>query len=137
MAVMYQLIIPTMFELDMIIKGVAPGPGFMERATFFLKLQFAIIVLFWTTLWAVKFAFLFFYRQLLKGLPDQMRWWQALVLFTGLTYLSAWVTQLLSCQPISHYFVLGMVIHSRVTFPMKLILQRCVRDASRHHGIEF
>ena len=136
MAVMYQLIIPTMFEIDSIIKGAAPGPGFMERATFFLKLQFAIIVLFWTTLWAVKFAFLFFYRQILKGLPDQMRWWQALVFFTGLTYLSAWVTQLLSCQPISHYFVLGKVFSGRLPFSGRLILQRFMRDPSRHHGFQ-
>lgn len=107
MGVMYQLIIPIMFEIDLAVKGVLPGPGFPARATFFLKLQFAIIVLFWTILWAVKFAFLFFYKQLLQGLPDQMRWWKALTLFTVLTYLSAWVTQLLSCQPISHYFVLG------------------------------
>lgn len=109
-AIMYQLIIPIMFEIDLVVKGVLPTAGFPERATYFLKLQFAIIVLFWTALWAVKFSFLFFYRQLLTRLPDQMRWWKALTLFTILAYLGAWITQLLSCQPISHYFKLGVVL---------------------------
>ena len=110
MGVMYQLIIPVMFEIDVVTMGIAPSPGFMERASFFLRLQFAIIVLFWTTLWAVKFSFLFFYKQILQGLPGPMRWWWASTLFTIVTYLGAWVTQLLSCQPISDYFVLGMAV---------------------------
>lgn len=108
---MYNKITKTMFEIDAVAVGAMPGPDFLERAAQFLKLQFAIICSFWTTLWAVKFSFLLYYRYLFAGLPNQLYWWWLVSGFAFLAYLGCWATQLASCRPISHYFILGNETH--------------------------
>ncbi|KAL8906929.1 MAG: hypothetical protein Q9171_006062 [Xanthocarpia ochracea] len=108
LAVMYRYIIPIMFELDKVANGEEPvTQAFLTRAVIFLKLQFAIIVLFWTTVWVVKISFLIFYRQLFTGLPEHMLGWWLTSGFTAMAYLLCWAFQLGSCVPISHYFILG------------------------------
>ncbi|KAI4269760.1 MAG: hypothetical protein L6R38_007348 [Xanthoria sp. 2 TBL-2021] len=108
LAVMYRYIIPIMFELDKVAKGEAPPTqAFLSRAAIFLKLQFAIIVLFWTTVWVVKISFLIFYRNLFASLREHMVGWWITSGFTAVAYLLCWAFQLGSCVPISHYFILG------------------------------
>ncbi|KAL8811516.1 MAG: hypothetical protein Q9223_004077 [Gallowayella weberi] len=77
LAVMYRYATPIMFELvDIAEEEEIPTPEFLRRAPIFLKLQFAIIVVFWTEIWSVKASFLIFYRNLFAGLPEQMLgWW--------------------------------------------------------------
>ncbi|KAL8733325.1 MAG: hypothetical protein Q9166_002149 [cf. Caloplaca sp. 2 TL-2023] len=108
MAAMYRKATPIMFKLDKVAKGEEPPTAaFLAEAPVFLKLQFAIIVMFWTEIWMVKISFLIFYRNLFTGLPEHMLgWWFALG-FTVLAYLLCWAFQLGSCVPISHYFILG------------------------------
>lgn len=109
MGVLYSLVNDYLFEIHLISVGMQlPTAEFLATGTFFLKCQFAIIVLFWTTLWAVKLSFLMYYKNLFVGLPKhmQMSWW-AVVIFSVLAYLGCWATQLASCVPISHYFLLG------------------------------
>lgn len=111
MAVLYTLVTPTMFTLDAISLGKQePGPTFMGDAAFYLKCQFAIICLFWTTLWAVKVSILMFYKNLFNRLPKQMTlWWWVLGVVVVL-YLGCWGSQLASCVPISGYFVIGRLL---------------------------
>lgn len=111
MGIMYQIITPTMFELERLLTpGAVPSANFVQEAAFFLKLQFAIIILFWTTLWAVKLSFLLYYRTLFAGLPNQLFWWWLVSVFAGMAYLGCWATQLASCAPISNYFHLGTIV---------------------------
>ncbi|KAI4228834.1 MAG: hypothetical protein L6R36_001336 [Xanthoria steineri] len=108
LAAMYRYIIPTMFELDKVAKGEEPSTtAFLLRAATYLKLQFAIIVLFWTTVWVVKISFLLFYRNLFASLREHMIGWWITAGFTAVAYLLCWAFQLGSCVPISHYFILG------------------------------
>lgn len=106
--VLYRYVIATMFEINSIATGEEPfGPDFLPRAAFYLKMQFAIIVLFWTSIWTVKASFLIFYQNLLGRLHDQMLGWWVVCGITFFAYLGCWATQLASCIPISHYFTLG------------------------------
>ena len=106
MGVLYTLINNIIFELVLVEGGILqPSPDFATQAAFFLKVQFAIIVLFWTTLWAVKFSFLMYYKKLFIGLPGHMqKFWWAVSIFALLAYLGCWATQLASCEPIPTYF---------------------------------
>lgn len=107
--VLYNYITPIMFEFEYTFhKEKEAAAGFKERVEFFLRLQFAIIVLFWTTIWAVKLSFLLWYRKMLVGFTDRKILWPFVLIFSLCAYLGCWVTQLESCQPISHYFTLGM-----------------------------
>ncbi|KAL8964719.1 MAG: hypothetical protein Q9183_004258 [Haloplaca sp. 2 TL-2023] len=108
LAIMYEYATPIMFELDRITRGLDPfTPEFLPRAAIFLKLQFAIIVLFWTSIWVVKVSFLLFYRTLFTGLREHMVNWWLVAGMTAITYLLCWAFQLGSCVPISDYFILG------------------------------
>lgn len=108
LAVMYEYAIPIMFDVVKVAKGEEEfTASFQTRATVYLKLQFAIIVLFWTTIWVVKISFLIFYRSIFAGLPEYMLGWWLAASFSALTYLLSWAFQLASCIPISGYFVLG------------------------------
>lgn len=113
MAILYSLITPTMFELDRVSTGqTSPTPGFSQRSDEFLRCQFAIICLFWTSVWAVKVSILLFYRGLFNRLGwFRICWWIVLSVVV-LTYLACWGTQLASCWPISTYFSLGMFLPS-------------------------
>lgn len=98
-----------MFEIDRVSSGVERSTeAFMERATFFLRCQFALIVLFWTAVWAVKISILMFYKDLFHRLPRQKRYWWLVCAYVGLSYLACWGTQLASCWPIEDYFTLGI-----------------------------
>ena len=108
MAAMYNTITKAMFEIDAVSAGALPSQDFVSRAELFLKLQFAIICCFWTTLWAVKFSFLLYYKNLFAGLPNQLFLWWFVSGFAMLAYFGCWATQLASCVPISKYFILGM-----------------------------
>lgn len=107
-AILYKDAIPPMFEVVDVAEGRQPvTPGFLDRAAVYLKLQFAIIVLFWSEIWMVKIAFLSFYRIVFAGLPDHMRGWRLAVGFTAITYVLCWGFQFGSCSPLGHYFILG------------------------------
>lgn len=113
MAILYSLITSDMFELDRISSGqTPPTPGFAQRGDFFLRCQFAIICLFWTSVWAVKVSILLFYRSLFDRLGwFRICWWIVLSVVV-VTYVACWGTQLASCWPISTYFSLGMFLLS-------------------------
>ena len=108
MAILYALVTRIMFDLDAVAAGKATlSPDLVDEASFYLKCQFAIIVMFWTTLWAVKMAILFFYKDLFNRLPKQMALWWTVFGVVILFYLGCWGSQLASCAPIEGYFTLG------------------------------
>lgn len=61
------LMAPSMHEIIAVSAGVAaPPPTFLDDSSFYLELQFASTVLFWTCLWAVKGCFLVFFGRLAR-----------------------------------------------------------------------
>lgn len=112
--VLITLIVPILFEFEYILhgqKGITTG--FVQRVNYFLRMQFAIIVLFWTSIWGVKFSFLVWYRTLLAAPADRVALWWGVFSFTILAYIGCWITQLQSCRPMSKYFSLGVYICGR------------------------
>ncbi|KAL8825387.1 MAG: hypothetical protein Q9170_007811 [Blastenia crenularia] len=113
-----------MFELDKVAKGEEMLTlSFLSRAPIFLKLQFAIIVLFWTAIWVVKLSFLIFYRTLFTGLPEHMRGWWVVAIFAALGYFLCWAFQLASCVPIPHYFILVMALGLKLLWNLQIALK--------------
>jgi len=101
--------LPILYMVYEIVDGKrAPTLDFIDKATLFLKLEFAIILLFWTCIWAVKAAFLTLYRGLFTNVHGWQRsaWW-AVAALCVLSYIGNWVLQFLACTPLSNYFVPG------------------------------
>lgn len=113
LGVLYNHVIPVIFKIERIVNSPIENEeeiyslDFKEQVEYFLKLQFSIIILFWTSLWAVKLSFLMFYRRIFAGLPGRMIWWKLVFVFTILAYLGCQATNLKSCTPISNYFRIG------------------------------
>lgn len=63
-------------------------PDFLNRISKLHKISTAFIILSYTAICAVKFSFLFFFRTLVRRIPGMMKYWQVVVVITGI----AWVT---------------------------------------------
>ena len=116
MAVIYRYIIPDMYEVDRVAAEEEPlSAHFVPDADFYLRCQYALIVLFWTSVWAVKFSILTFYKSLFQNLHTRiLKWsWWAVMIITGLFYLGCWATQIISCWPIWTYFHIGKCRYDR------------------------
>lgn len=70
-------------------------------------LTFAGQFLFWIILYAVKFTFLIFFRQIFGVNRVFMRWWWALFVYTWLAFIASFLTALWVCGDPSDLFVLG------------------------------
>lgn len=93
-----------MYEILNVSNGRrVPDEGFADRASVYLKCQFASTVLFWSCLWAVKACFLAFFYRLTDQLIWPRRFWWAIATFTVLSYIGAIITYPVSCTS----FVLG------------------------------
>lgn len=113
---LYTKIIPVFYTLLDVEDGVAAPPeDLIAEVIDFLKIQFAIIILFWTTIWSLKASFLAFYRGLFDSRiqPWTMRAWWVVVVLCAVSYLGCWITQFLSCVPFQTYFELGSFISTQ------------------------
>ncbi|KAL9052511.1 MAG: hypothetical protein Q9162_005367 [Coniocarpon cinnabarinum] len=83
----------------------------------YLKYQFAIIILFWTTIWTVKGSFLTFYKQIFSG---QFIGWQRAAWYVAAgmciaTWVSNVILQFFACVPFRTYFIIGACNSKRNT----------------------
>ena len=76
----------------------AVSPEFPSRAAFFLKLQFASTLLFWSCLWAVKGCFLAFFYKMTEGLKPQRSMLWVVAVITALSYIGSVITYPVSCS---------------------------------------
>ncbi|KAJ6445311.1 quinoprotein amine dehydrogenase beta chain-like protein [Purpureocillium lavendulum] len=83
------------------------GPLFYTTYLFAGRVQFPIIKLFWTTLWAVKASFMAVFFRLVSPFPIHRRLWYGVALFTFLAYVGCVISSALTCSPPSDYFVAG------------------------------
>ncbi|KAK8039717.1 hypothetical protein PG993_008128 [Apiospora rasikravindrae] len=89
----------SMYEVIAVSAGAVapPPPSFLDDATYYLELQFASTVLFWSCLWAVKGCFLVLFGRLARPLKWPRRAWIAIVVFTVAAYCASIVTYPLVC----------------------------------------
>ena len=93
LALVLTVAIPSMYQVLNVGAGLEePAPDFLENATFYLKMQFALTYLYWSCLWAVKACFLAFYHRLTKNLKYCRQAWWTIVVITLLSYIGAMIT---------------------------------------------
>lgn len=107
---LYQVAIPIMYELAYVTAHLRPvTAGFSARVSLFLKLQFAVLIILWTTLWSIKFSLLFFFWRLFNSVKSLMRtFWWIVCAITASTWITSIVLQQFACSPIRDYFIIGM-----------------------------
>ncbi len=108
-AIVYQIAIPPMYEVQTFdYTTQTMDAAFMDRASLFLRLQFAVDFLLWTTLWTVKFSLLSFFWRLFDSVRSPMKiFWWTMCAVTASTWVTLVVLQNLACDPIRNFFTLG------------------------------
>ncbi|MCJ1273487.1 hypothetical protein MMC21_001279 [Puttea exsequens] len=98
LAITLTVAIPDMYQLLNVGAGLEkPGADFLSNASEYLKLQFALTILYWSCIWAVKACFLSFFHRLTVGLK-WCRWaWWATVVITTISYIGCVITYPVSC----------------------------------------
>ncbi|KAI9677634.1 MAG: hypothetical protein M1817_006589 [Caeruleum heppii] len=114
-AVLNTLLSPVLYSVIKITNGEAPLTlEFLDVQTpTFVRWQFVLIFLFWSTLWAVKISFLIFYRRFFDGLKWQLIAWWAVTIFTVLAYVGTFTPFLVVCGSPSAYFEIGACLSQR------------------------
>ncbi|EED12166.1 conserved hypothetical protein [Talaromyces stipitatus ATCC 10500] len=84
MAILYIVVTPVLFRVDTAISTGELYANLMKDALYVTEIFFANTMIFWIVLWSVKLSLLFLYRRLFVGLPDQMKWWWSVLIFTVL-----------------------------------------------------
>ncbi|KAL2844802.1 hypothetical protein BJY01DRAFT_263773 [Aspergillus pseudoustus] len=124
-AIVYQIAIPPMYDVQYFDYATQPmDAAFMGRASLFLRLQFALDFLLWTTLWAVKFSLLFFFWRLFDSVrtPVRVFWW-TMCAITASTWITLVVLQNFACDPIKNFFTLGKCSSARDIYYSNLVFK--------------
>ncbi|KAL4806825.1 hypothetical protein BDV18DRAFT_159994 [Aspergillus unguis] len=123
-AIVYQIAIPPMYEVQEYDYTQPMDSSFLSRAALFLRLQFAVDFLLWTTLWAVKFSLLCFFWRLFDSVrtPVKFFWW-AMCGITAGTWMTLVVLQNMACDPIRNFFTLGACSSPRDIYYSNLVFK--------------
>ncbi|KIX97937.1 uncharacterized protein Z520_06015 [Fonsecaea multimorphosa CBS 102226] len=114
LTIMYIVLAPTMFRVTDATTGKIPiYPTILADSLFMIKIFFANTMIFWFTLYSVKFAFLCLYRRLMMGIPMYLKLWWAAVGFCVLTLIGCVITNFTSCHSMHAWFTPGLCTEKR------------------------
>ena len=108
--------LPLIYEVTAVAQGTALlDPDFLEdQVPRYIDLQFVSYVLFYLTVWSVKFAFLLFYRRFFLHLKNLMIALWTVTAFTAIAFLSQFVLFLEVCGSAAAYFQISKPSDSTV-----------------------
>lgn len=92
-------VMPIVYQISYMSMGIydkTPIPTDQDVVDF-ITLMFVSSLMSWTLLWSIKVSLLVFYRRLMVGLPHHLKWWNAVLGYTIITYLFTMITTFTSC----------------------------------------
>jgi hypothetical protein len=99
MCSLYLTVLDPLYTSQAVAAGLIPAPAnLLDQVRYLMGRFYAIQLLFWLTLWSVKFSLLWMFRRLVIGLPIYYNIWLGIVVFTALTLGGCEVSQLLTCD---------------------------------------
>jgi hypothetical protein len=106
LAILETVQLPSLYYMTAVLAGKIPisFDELVAHTETYLRFEFPIIILFWSTLWCVKAGFLALYFKLFRELPIYRRVWYVLAAFTFLAYVGCIITLSVSCGPINNFF---------------------------------
>ena len=114
-AILWQIFAKDMFQMMAVAsRRQLPGPTFIADSEGYSKASTAVIVLYYSTLWAIKISFLIFFRRLVKNVRRQELLWWPVFGFTIATYFAC----------------IGTIQYSCLVVPHEQVLANCTKDAA-------
>ena len=77
--------------------GITDLDTLLRKINFFARFNWIYLILSWTTIFAVKFGFLSFFRNLVLRLPSIHRYWRVVVAVTAVVYLFSLIDGVIAC----------------------------------------
>ena len=125
------LIYPVSIQLE--AYGATTSPASIATFEKLFRLELAGQFLFWIILYAVKFTFLIFFRQIFGVNRVFMKWWWALFVYTWLAFVASFLTALWVCGDPSDLFVLGKHTDSMLlTVTANRLPEKCIAPRTSH-----
>lgn len=122
MNALYLSALPVVYRLLDFAAGLeAPWATLIDDDVYMLKEFFAIDMVFWATLWCVKFSLLFMFRRLSTGLPMYRAYWYFVMGFTLVVLIGAAVSNITACPSMTAWFTPGEIKMSRESTSLLLI----------------
>ncbi|KAE8375039.1 hypothetical protein BDV26DRAFT_295403 [Aspergillus bertholletiae] len=78
---------------------VAENPALREDAIAVFRYSFATLIIFWLTVWCVKFSMLFFIRPIMVPIPVYLEGWYIVFGFTVMNLIGCFIIQFFGCLP--------------------------------------
>ncbi|RAL59087.1 hypothetical protein DID88_003567 [Monilinia fructigena] len=114
-AILWQIHAQEMFDLMAVSAQIKmPGADFVARSEAYSKASGVVIVLFYSTLWSVKFSFLLFIRRLGSHVAKVEYLWWPITVFTMCTYFAC----------------IGTIQYHCLFFPLTTIETKCTTDSA-------
>ena len=99
MCSLYLTVLDTLYTSLAVAAGLIPAPpDLLDELRLLMGKFYAIQLLFWVTLWSVKFSLLWMFRRLAIDLRNYNRMWLGIVVFTALALAGCEISQILSCD---------------------------------------
>lgn len=82
------LITPAIFLEEAIVLNLPYEltPESIQQLLWLQKITYSYLALMWTVIFSIKFAFLFFFRTLVRRMPMEILYWKVVAGFTALVY---------------------------------------------------
>ena len=77
--------------------GITDLNTLLIKINYFAKFNWIYLILTWSTIFAVKFGFLIFFKQLVRGLPGMYRYWKVVVAVTAVVYVFSLLDGVIAC----------------------------------------
>ncbi|KAF7952579.1 uncharacterized protein EAE97_002076 [Botrytis byssoidea] len=114
-AILWQIHAQAMFDLMAVSAGIKmPGADFVTNSEAYSKASGVVIILFYSTLWSVKFSFLLFIRRLGSHVAKVEFLWWPITIFTICTYFAC----------------IGTIQYHCLFVPLTTIETKCTTDSA-------
>ncbi|EAS29806.3 uncharacterized protein CIMG_08552 [Coccidioides immitis RS] len=91
-------ILPMIYRLGYVANRLMdPYPAILEERHSAVLLTIVSTIIFFSALWCIKISLLFFFRQLMKGLPNELILWGVVFAYTIVTYIFSFLMALMAC----------------------------------------
>lgn len=109
LSILYQFMSPPMYEVVAVgVKSQIANALFASHFVRYLRLQFAVTYMYWTSLWLVKLALLSFFWRLYESVRTNVRVFVGIMCsITIATWTISLFLQGFACSPSSNFFVPG------------------------------
>ena len=109
LSILYQFMCPPMYEIVAVgVKSQIPNALFASYFVRYLKFQFAVTYMYWTSLWLVKLALLSFFWRLYESVRTNVRVFVGIMCsITIATWIISLFLQGFACSPSTKFFVPG------------------------------